>query len=415
MSIQPSLGGAPLQSINLIARQAIVDARRSIVAYELFDRSTNHYAHDAGSDISLLFNAMADTSNALGVQTKILFINRTHHSLVGEHLDIAAPEKFVIEVDPVVGHEPEAIAKLHTTLAELHARGFKLAFDHTVVAPAYKDWQPLAHYVKLDMQGVPADMHKPLAAAIKSRTQAGLVAEKIETQTQFVDAMALGAQLFQGYWIDRPEIIKTKVVTPAHASVLQLFNLVRAQAETEQIETLLKHDAMLGFNLMRLINSAGFGLTQEVTSFRHAVMLIGMKRLLRWTALLLTASRASEAAAVVGTTAVVRGRMMELLGAGTLSAEDCDSAFVVGLFSLLDDMLGVPMADALQLLTLPAQITEAIQSGTGVLGRMLALTKAAESFDDASFASLATELNYTSHQINMAHMDALVWADSIGI
>ena len=415
MSTPASPGGATLQPINLIARQAIVDGERNIVGYELFDRSTHPRAHDAGSDISLLFNAMADTSNALGVQTKTLFINRTHNSLVGDHLDLATPEKFVIEVDSVVDHEPEAIAKLHPTLAELHERGFKLAFGHTVVAPAYKDWQALAHYVKLDMQAVPADLRKPLATAIKARTHATLVAEKIETQAQFDDAMALGAELFQGYWIDRPEIIKTKVVAPAHASVLQLFNLVRTQADIDDIEALLKRDAMLGFNLMRLINSAGFGLAQEVTSFRHAVMLIGMKRLMRWTALLLTASRSSEAAAVVCTTAVVRGRMMELLGAGTLSTEECESAFVVGLFSLLDDMLAVPMADALQLLTLPAAITDAIQNGAGVLGRMLALTQAAESYDDARFASLAHELHYSSHHINMAHMDALVWADAIGL
>lgn len=404
-----------LQPINLIARQAIVDAQRNVVAYELFDRATHGHVHDAGTDISLLFNAMADTSNALCVQSKTLFINRTHHSLVGDHLDLATPEKFVIEVGPVPGHEPEAIAKLHATLAELHARGFKLAFDHTVVAPAYKEWQPLAHYVKLDMQAVPAEMHKPLATAIKARTRATLVAEKIETQAQFTEASGLGATLFQGYWIDRPEVIKTKVVAPAHASVLQLFNLVRTQAEIEEIEALLKRDAMLGFNLLRLINSAGFGLTQEVTSFRHAVMLIGMKRLMRWTALLLTASRTGDASAIVGTTAVVRGRMMELLGAGSLTAEECESAFVVGLFSLLDDMLGMPMADALQLLTLPASINDAIQNGTGVLGRMLALTKAAEAYDDASFASLAAELNYSSHHINMAHMDALVWSDSIGL
>ena len=60
-------------------------------------------------------------------------------------------------------------------------------------------------------------------------------------------------------------------------------------------------------------------------------------------------------------------------------------------------------------------VVDAIQNGTGVLGRMLALTKAAESYDDASFATLATELGYSSHHINMAHMDALVWADSIGL
>lgn len=407
--------GTAVQSINLIARQSIVDGQGNIVGYELFDRSTHNHAHDAGSDISLLFNAMADTSNALGVQTKTLFINRTHHSLVGDHLDLATPEKFVIEVAPVPGHEPEAIAKLHSTLVELHQRGFQLAFDHTVVAPAYREWQSLAHYVKLDMQAVPAEMHKALASAIKARTQAQLVAEKIETQAQFASARGLGATLFQGYYIDRPEIIKTKIVTPAHASVLQLFNLVRNQAEVEEIETLLKRDAMLGFNLLRLINSAGFGLSQQVSSFRHAVMLIGMKRLQRWTALLLTASRSSEAASVVGTTAVVRGRMMELLGNGTLSTDECESAFVVGMFSLLDEMLAVPMEDALHLLTLPGPIVQAITEGYGVLGRMLALTRAAESYDDASFANLANELKFSSHHINMAHMDALVWADSIGL
>ncbi len=400
---------------SLIARQAIVDAQRNVQAYALYDRSTQNHLHNASSDIAMLFNAMAGTSNLLGVQSRTLFINRTHQSLLGDHLDLATPQKLVIEVAPIPGHNPQDIAKLQTTLADLRQRGFQLAFDHTVVAPAYKEWQSLAHYVKLDMQAVQPDMYKPLVAAIKSRTGAKLVAEKIETTEQFASATALGAQLFQGYWIDRPEVVKTKVVTPSRASVLQLFNLVRAQAEIEEIETLLKHDAMMGFNLLRLINSAGFGLTQEVTSFRHAVMLIGMKRLQRWAALLLSATHGGESSAIVGTTAVVRGRMMELLGAGTLSAEECESAFVVGLFSLLDDLLGVSMDDALQLLTLPTPIADAIQHGAGVLGRMLALTKAAEAYDDASFASLATELGYSSHHINMAHMEALVWADTVGL
>ncbi len=415
MSTTPPTLATPPQAVSLIARQAIVDARRTVAAYELFDRSTQTHAHDTGSDIALLFNAMADTSNALGVQTKTLFINRTHQSLEGDYLDMAIPEKIVIEVEPMPGHEPQAIATMQTTLAELRRRGFRLAFDHTVIAPAYKDWQPLANYVKLDMLAVPHDMLAPLAAAVKARTKATLIAEKIETAEQFTNAMALGAELFQGYFIDRPEVVRTKVVAPTHASVLQLFNLVRTEAEIDEIENLLKRDAMLGFNLMRLINSAGFGLTQEVTSFRHAVMLIGMKRLLRWTALLLTATRTDAATAIIGTTAVVRGRMMELLGAGTLGTEECETAFVVGLFSLLDDMLCVPMEVALKLLTLPPAVTEAIVEGKGIFGRMLALTKAAEGADDATFASIATELGYSSHHINMAHLDALVWADSIAL
>lgn len=405
----------PLQTVNLIARQAIVDAQREVQAYELYDRSTENRKFDSGSDLSLLFNAMADTSNALGVRSKTLFINRTHQSLADEQLDMATPGKFVIEIGAVPGHDAALISALQPTLFNLREKGFQLAFGHTVVAPAYKDWQPLADYVKVDTLNVKPEVLQPLVQAARMRTRARLVAEKIETAEQFARMCALGFELFQGYWIDRPEVVQTKVVAPAQASVLQLFNLVRKPAEIEEIEELLKRDAMLGFNLLRLINSAAFGLGKEVSSFRHAVMLIGMKRLFRWTALLLTASRENGLSAVVGTTAVVRGRMMELLGAGKLSQEDCDSAFVVGIFSLLDEMLGVPMEDALKLLTLPEPVTQALLRGDGTFGRMLELTRAAEVSDDAAFASIAQELGFTSHHINMAHLDALVWADSIAL
>ncbi|MDT8992144.1 HDOD domain-containing protein [Curvibacter sp. APW13] len=403
----------PLQSVSIIARQAIVDAQRAVVAYELFDRSTQGKAHDTGSDLSLLFNAMADTSNALGVRSKLLFINRTHASLADGQLDMATPEKFVVELAPVPGHDAAQIKSLAVTLDELRKSGFRIAFNHTVVAPAYKAWWPLADYVKVDTQAVQADMLKPLVAAARVRTKAKLVAEKVETQDQFGSMATLGFDLFQGYWIDRPQVVKTRVVAPSHASVLILFNLVRKPAEIEEIEDLLKHDAMLGFNLLKLINSAAFGLGKEVTSFRHAVMLIGMKRLFRWAALLLTASREGGASAIVGTTAIVRGRMMELLCQGRLSADDVESAFVTGVFSLLDEMLGVPMEDALRLISLPTAVTQALLTGDGTLGRMLALVRAAEISDDLAFANIATELGYDNHTINMAHLDALVWADAV--
>jgi c-di-GMP-related signal transduction protein len=406
---------APGRLSGLIARQPILDAQRAVVAYELFDRSTGKLMHDASSDIALIFNAMADTSHELGIESKTIFINRTHQSLLNDSLELVKPERVVLKIAPVPGHEAQAIQLLQPTLAALRARGFRLAFTHTVVAPAYASWQPLADYVKLDLLNLKPALLKPLITAVQTRTPAQIIAEKIETPEQFSAVEALGLALFQGYWFGQPTVVKTRVIAPAQASVLQLFNLVRNQAETDEIETLLKRDAMLGFNLLRLLNSAGFGLSQQVTSFRHAVMLMGLKRLFRWAALLLTASRAHGSAPVVGTTAIVRGRMMELLGAGTLSPEDCDSAFIVGVFSLLDEMLGMPMADALNLLSLPPHVQAALAQGSGVLGRMLALTKAAESSDEATFAAATIALDYSSHHVNTAHLEALVWADSLAL
>ncbi|WP_258304941.1 HDOD domain-containing protein, partial [Escherichia coli] len=91
-------------------------------------------------------------------------------------------------------------------------------------------------------------------------------------------------EMFQGYWFSRPTLVEAKLLTPGQASIVQLLNLVRSQASTDEIEEALKKDAGLAFNLMRLINSAGLGMTREITSFRQAVLLLGLKKLFRWAA-----------------------------------------------------------------------------------------------------------------------------------
>ena len=375
-------------SSGLIARQPITDAKGSIVAYELLNRSRSPNQHDTSSD-------------------------RTHQSLADVPLEAVRPEKMVLEIGPIPGHQPEGIEKLLPTLKALKTQNYKIAFDHTVIAPVYAAWQPLADYIKMDVLAINPVQLERLVGAAKTRTKARIVAEKIESQDHFDAMAAYGASLFQGYWVGRPSVVKTRIVAPQVASVAELFNLVRKQAETSQIEAVLKRDPLLGFKLLRVINSAGFGLGKPITSFGQAVMLMGMKKLFRWTALLLTVARENHLPAAVGTTAVVRGRMMELLGAGTLTPDQSDNAFVVGIFSLLDEMMGVPMAQALGLLDLPDEVTQAILLKTGVLGHMLALTIACESDDESSFGVAATALGYTSHHINMAHMESLLWADSL--
>lgn len=398
---------------NLIARQPITDAGRTVLAYELFNRSREGQQHDTGSDIFLLFNALNHAGNEFNLGETLMFINRTHQSLGDVPLDMVRPEKVVLEIDPVPGHRPQEIEQLVPSLVALKAQGYKIAFDHTVIAPVYAAWQPLADYVKMDVLAIKPEQLERIMGAAKARTTARIVAEKIESQAQFDTMAALGATLFQGYWVGTPDVVKTRIVAPQVAHVAELFNLVRKQADTAEIEAVLKHDPMLGFKLLRVINSAGYGLGKPVTSFSQAVMLMGMKKLFRWTALLLTVARESHLPAVVGATAVVRGRMMELLGAGTVTPEQSDDAFVVGIFSLLDDMMGVPIEQALGLLDLPEAVTQAILQRQGVLGQMLTLTIACERNDDTAFSAAAAALNYTNHHINMAHMESLIWADAL--
>ena len=399
----------------IIARQAIVDESRAVFGYELFDRSTAHDAHTAASDAALLFNALSYAGSEALVGRKTVFINCTHDSLVGGHLELIHPDKVVLEI-PTLSPQATAedIANRLPTFDALRQRGFRLAFNQNALLPAYVSWLQHAAFIKLDLAAFKPELSGPLVKHVRLHApKAQIVAEKVETAEQHERMALLGVKLFQGYWFAQPAIVKAKTIRPSQATIIQLINLVRQQASTADIEDLLKKDPTLSFNLLRFINSSGFGLSCEITSFRHAVMILGLKKLFRWAALLLTTSRKDGAPAAVGQTAVVRGRLMELLAAELLPPEECDNAFVVGVFSLLDAMLGVPMDRALESVALPDSVQEALLHNRGVFAPFLDLTRACESGDDAAFARCADALHLSNHQVNMAHMNALIWAESL--
>jgi EAL and modified HD-GYP domain-containing signal transduction protein len=398
----------------VIARQAIVDQDRAVYGYELFDRSTATDSHTAASDAALLFNALSYAGTEALVGSKIVFINCTHESLAGGHLELIHPEKVVLEIPPLPdGTSAEDIEGRVPTLQALCTRGFRLAFNQEVLRRAYTSWLPLADFIKLDMAAFKPELATPLVKFATANSKATLVAEKVETPEQFQLMLGLGVKLFQGFWFAQPSLVKATTIRPSQATIIQLINLVRKQASTSEIEELLKRDPTLSFNLLRFINSSGFGLSCEITSFRHAVMILGLKKLFRWAALLMTTSRAGGAPPAVGTTAVVRGRLMELLAAELLPPEDCDNAFVVGVFSLLDTMLGVPLEKALESVALPQPVMDALIHNTGVFAPFLELAKACESGDEVAFAHAADSLQLSNRQVNWAHLQALTWADSL--
>ena len=413
-SAQPSPEATEAQNQVVIARQAILDEQRAVFGYELFDRSTAADAHTAASDAALLFNALSYAGSEALVGKKTVFINCTHDSLAGGHLELIHPEKVVLEV-PTLGAQAtaEQIEQYIPTLQAVRTRGFRLAFNQDVLRRAYSSWVPLASFIKLDMRAFKPELAEPLVKFAQAHSQATLVAEKVETAEQYQRMASLGVKLFQGYWFAQPSLVKAQTIRPSQATIIQLINLVRQQASTGEIEELLKKDPTLSFNLLRFINSSGFGLSCEVTSFRHAVMILGLKKLFRWAALLMTTSRASGSPPAVGQTAVVRGRLMELLAAELLPPEECDNAFVVGVFSLLDAMLGVPLERALETVALPQPVLDALLHNKGVFAPFLELTKACESGDDEAFARTAEALHLSNRQVNWAHLQALAWAESL--
>lgn len=201
-----------------------------------------------------------------------------------------------------------------------------------------------------------------------------------------------------------------KRINPSQALILELMGAVQREAEPKAIEALLKRDVMLSFKLLRYINSPWFGLASQVDSVRHAISIIGYQQLLKWLTLL-AVTAGQDASAVLTQTAMVRARLMELIGAKMLDKHEADSLFVTGMLSLLDRVMGVPMEDILQHVNLPLAVTETLTQADGRYRRFLTLAQACEGEalpEDTPLDDIDVRA------VNIAHLEAIEWATQAG-
>ncbi len=401
---------SPITTEVCIARQAIVDASNEICGYELFDRSTLSNQHNAITDTQLLFNVLSLVDHGALAGKKTLFLHCTHDSLAGGHLDLVGPEHIVLEVPQLPINQMDQVRTRLPNLQEMHRRGYRLAFDYSVLTRAYEPWLELASFIKFDLSALNLQNVESLIRLSQMKSNATLIAERVSTPEQHALVARLGVKLFQGNWFAEPVVVTGQTLRPGQATILQLISLVQQQASINEIEELLKRDPTVSFNLLRFINSAGFGLRTEVSSFKHAVMLLGLKRLFKWASLLMTTCSRADMPPAVTSTAIVRARLMELLATQVLPAEETDNAFVVGVFSLLDTMLAMPMQAVLASVSVPASVSNALLHRSGPLADLLALSIACETGDPAAFEKASAGFGLIPAQINTAHLQAIAWA-----
>ena len=396
-----------------IARQPIVDAQRMVVAYELFQRTPAAPGNPHMADTPLVLKALVENGLTFSTTKTDLFFGCQHSALSGPHWDLVDPARTVVDVHLVNEHVPEHIAGIAPLLKQLRSRGFRLAFEAGVVSPVYEPWHRMADFVRVTpFDGEQAPL-PALLRGIAARTGATVLADRIDSAEQFDLFKGLGVNRFQGMWFHAPEIVQSRTLSPAEANALKLFNMVgKDTTSIDAVELLLKKDAELGVGLLRIINSAAMGARQTVTSLRQAVQLMGYQKLGRWAAMLM-ASASHGSTSLLGASSVVRGRMMELLAQHDLPDEQAGTAFLVGLLSQMDNMLGSPMSVVLEGLDLDPEVRSALLNRAGRLGTMLDLVVACEAQDDQAYTQAFVRLSYTNHQVNMAHLEALMWCDNV--
>lgn len=397
-----------------VARQPIVDDQNRIVGYQLLYRrgmsGTVKVTDYLEATLQVMANALSDLGTRWVLGDKQAFVTMDEQALLSGFTELFPAEQTVVDLIEDVQPTPEVLE----CIEDLRGKGYRFSAHAMPLNASRAVLLDHADYIKLDT----ARVSPGTLSAVTGKLQAGrvrLIAEKVETHEQFRAARDAGIHLFQGYYFAKPETLSAKVIQPAHASVLQLINLAARGAEVRELEDAFKRDVALSYKLLRYINSVGFGLSCEIQSIRHAIAVLGMKQLHRWLTLLLVTASADSTPPALVRTAVTRGRLVELLGSGIVDKQEADSLFVVGIFSLLDVMLGMPMDEVLEKMVLPESVTDALLHRHGMLGPFLQLAEACEIPDEQRIRELSESLGIDPAEVNRMHIAALAWVETLGI
>ena len=328
--------------------------------------------------------------------------------LATEFVLLLDARRTVLRFGPDVEPTPEAVRAVE----RLGAAGFRFALDLQAAGGSAALWLAQAAYVT-----VPVDRLAALAPAEIVRLRghgARLVATGVDDEARFALACRWGLDLFVGRHLCAAPAAATRTLAPAHRAVLRALCLAQRDAPAAEIDAALKSEAALPFRLLRYINSAGLRTRYEVRTIADAVAMLGYRKLARWLGLLLVTARPDGAAApALSRAALARARLMESLPYDAARDIDTDERFLVGLFSLLDAMLQMPMAQILHQLPLSESMRDALLHRAGTLGALLNMVEMCERFDGVhdDLASLTDHQSFDASAFNSIHLDALDWAE----
>jgi EAL and modified HD-GYP domain-containing signal transduction protein len=227
-------------------------------------------------------------------------------------------------------------------------------------------------------------------------------------------AFARGAAAVLGWPLeDELNVRAGKASGPDLAVVTELMRRVDREEPVDKLEAVLKNDPQLAFRLIRYLNSAAFGLSVEISSFRHALMMLGYRKLKRWLALLLASSSKDPQMKPAMFAAVRRGLLMEELVRHAGDDETRGEMFICGVFSLLDRMLGQPFAELFESVTVPDRVQQALVHGSGPFHAYLTLVKAMEQGVRSDIREAADASFLGTAEVNAALLRALASAQEL--
>ncbi len=411
---------APTSNIGhfFLGRQPILNREQSVNAYELLFRHAQSdiaiVTDDRSATASVISHlAQLGLDNVLGSRRG--FVNVDAVTLSSDFIHFLPHEKVVLEIIETVKATPNVVKRI----AALAKQGFVFALDDVVAdSENLRMLLPYVSIVKIDVQGMAQNTLCNLAYTFKAEGKI-LLAEKVETLEQFEYCHELGFDLFQGYYFARPALLSGKKLAPSQITIMHLIVLLACDADNTEIEQVIKEDAAVYLLLLKLVNTPGQGIAKHIDSLGMALTVLGRRQLQRWLQIMLYADSGKGAAHVAPLLlmATARARLLELasLHCHPHKQDMADTAFTVGILSMMEALFCQPMAQILDLVPVGDDVRLALLERRGLYGQLLTLVEKNERGDECrkELQTTLEELGLTLEEWSAMQWQAFEWSEEV--
>ncbi len=394
MSSQTALGKIALGYSPLIDRHRAITAIRLNV-HDTVSGSTPHAADVLGA----LSNHWVSGSGRA-------CLNLSNQSLVQELMIAEVPPHVMIEVPADIACDPQQTS----SLMALHIRGNTLLMRGRPHTPVPRQALAAMAYAIVDVSDDRRDLLPPPGGVARTIPY---IQSGITTLSQLKHAFSRGAIAVAGWPTDGFSVVVDNKNQPGVYPIVELMDRIDRGESIQQLEAVVRTDPTLAFRLLRYINAPIFGLRIEVSSFRHALSLLGHTRLKRWLALLLSSASKNPDTRPLMYVAVRRGLLMEELARNVLDETQCSEMFICGVFSLLDRVMGEPFDKLLTTIPVAEAIREALVAHTGPYHPFLELARAIDSGTGEDIARATDHLMLSPAVVNVALLGTLTAASQL--
>jgi EAL and modified HD-GYP domain-containing signal transduction protein len=394
------------------ARQPILDANKNLYAYELLFRDSidNVFPEIDGDEAtSKMIEASKFNMGISGFTgSKPAFINFTLETLIQGYPEMLTNEEVVVEILETV----KPGKKLLSICKDLHSKGYTIALDDYEHQSVWSYFYPFINIIKVDIQQTNFEEVKQIIEAIKDHPHIELLAEKVETYQEYDQALQLGFKYFQGFFFAKPEMVKTKSLSPSQLAMAELlYQISKPELDLASITNVFERDVSLSYKLLRYANSAMFRRHSEVSTIKQALVILGSSELKRFLGLMFAITANPDKPTELIKLAMTRAKFCELIAKDMESKLDVSIAFLTGLLSMIDAILDEKLDIVLNKLPLTHEIKDPLLTQKGVMASIIKLVEFIEHAQWQKTSFIIEKLKLDKEQVVKHYNYALAWAD----